>query len=132
MFSCKDIDLDAHWTDIRKRAECIVSKEPAMAILLNETVLDRASFPESLTFRITRKLVNHGASVDVLHNVESDPASHKSRTTVAVNDRDPACPDVLTPLLYFKGFQSLVCYRVSHYLWHVGTGVRAIPPKPYF
>jgi serine O-acetyltransferase len=24
---------------------------------------------------------------------------------------------VLTPLLYFKGFQALVCYRVAHYLW---------------
>jgi serine O-acetyltransferase len=26
----------------------------------------------------------------------------------------------LTPLLYFKGFQSLVCYRVAHYLWNAG------------
>ena len=127
MVSYNDMDLDAHWADIRKRAEYIVSKEPAMEILLNETVLERSSFAESLTFRITRKLVNHGASIDVLHNVfleafDSDPAilTQVARDMIAVNDRDPACPDVLTPLLYFKGFQSLVCYRISHYLWHAG------------
>jgi serine O-acetyltransferase len=39
---------------------------------------------------------------------------------IAVNDRDPACPDVLTPLLFFKGFQALVCYRVAHHLWKMG------------
>ncbi|MGB0743029.1 MAG: serine O-acetyltransferase, partial [Opitutales bacterium] len=39
---------------------------------------------------------------------------------IAANERDPACPDILTPLLYFKGFQALVCYRISNYLWLVG------------
>lgn len=127
MVSTKDIDLDAHWADIRNRAKSIVSKEPAMAILLNETVLDRRSFAECLTYRITRKLDNHGASVEVLHNIfleafEKDPVilQRIANDMIAVNDRDPACPDVLTPLLYFKGFQSLVCYRVSHYLWNAG------------
>jgi serine O-acetyltransferase len=37
---------------------------------------------------------------------------------IAVYERDPACPDALTPLLYFKGFQALVCYRVAHHLWN--------------
>ena len=45
---------------------------------------------------------------------------HIACDMIAVNERDPACPDILTPLLYFKGLQALVCYRVSHYLWHVG------------
>ena len=43
-----------------------------------------------------------------------------ARDMIAVKERDPACPDVLTPLLYFKGLQSLVCYRVAHYLWNQG------------
>lgn len=121
------IDLDAHWAEIRQRATEIVAREPAMEILLKETVLDRTSFAESLTYRITRKLVNHGASVDVLHATFLEAFSGDPKILqqiacdmVAINDRDPACPDVLTPLLYFKGFHALVCYRVSHFLWQAG------------
>ncbi len=123
----KPIDLDAHWAEIRRRAEAIVAREPAMEILLRETVLDRSNFCESLTYRITRKLVNHGASIDVLHQTflgafRNDPniLQQIAHDMIAVNDRDPACPDVLTPLLFFKGFQALVCYRVAHYLWKAG------------
>jgi serine O-acetyltransferase len=46
----------------------------------------------------------------ILTNIASD--------MIAVYERDPACPDALTPLLYFKGFQALVCYRVAHHLWN--------------
>jgi len=121
------IDLDAHWMEIRRLAKAIVVREPALATLLNETVLERANFAESLTYRIARKLENHSASVDVLHETFMlaflhEPAilQHVACDMIAVNERDPACPDVLTPLLYFKGFQALVCYRVAHHLWNDG------------
>lgn len=121
------IDLDAHWSDILKRGEDIIRREPALELLIRETVLDRHTFAECLCYRITRKLENHGASIDVLRKVfleafESDPAilQHIANDMIAVNERDPACPDVLTPLLYFKGFQALVCYRVAHFLWLEG------------
>ena len=120
-------DLEAFWADIRQLAEAIVAREAALESLLNETVFDRASFAECLTYRITRKLDNHGTSLDVLRNVfleafKSDPEimQQVACDMEAVCERDPACPDVLTPLLYFKGFQSLVCYRVSHFLWKSG------------
>ncbi|HAV13342.1 MAG TPA: serine O-acetyltransferase [Opitutae bacterium] len=121
------VDLDAHWNEIRKRANEIVAGEPALQTLLDETVLHRDSFAESLTHRITRKLVNHSTSVGVLHDTFME-AFEKSPNIlqqiacdmIAVNERDPACPNVLTPLLYFKGFQAIVCYRVSHYLWSIG------------
>lgn len=123
----KAIDLEAHWVELRERAENIIGREPVLQILLNETVLDRSSLAESLTYRITRKLVNHGASIDVLHNTfleafEKDPEilQQVACDMIAANERDPACPDILTPLLYYKGFQALVCYRIAHYLWNVG------------
>lgn len=121
------IDLDAHWSKIRQHAHEIIEREPALQTLLNETVLNRQSFAECLTYRLTRKLVNHATSVEVLHGTfmdafSHDPAilQHVACDMIAVNERDPACPDALTPLLYFKGLQSLVCYRVAHYLWHSG------------
>ena len=35
----------------------------------------------------------------------------------AIVDRDPACDKYSTPLLYFKGFQTLQTHRVAHWLW---------------
>lgn len=123
----RPIDLQAHWNEIRLRANQIVTGEPALQFLLSETVLNRNSFAECLTYRLTRKLVNHSASVDVLHQTFMEAFLHRpiilqhiACDMIAVNDRDPACPNILTPLLYFKGFQALVCYRVSHYLWNEG------------
>lgn len=119
------VDLDAHWKEIRQLAHEIVAREPALQTLINETVLDRHSFAECLTYRLTRKLVNHATSVEVLHDTFMEAFQKSSGILqqvacdmIAVNERDPACPDVLTPLLYFKGLQSLVCYRVAHYLWN--------------
>ena len=66
------IDLDAHWSEIRLRAKEIVAREPALGTLLNETVVERDSFAECLTYRLTRKLVNHSASIDVLHETFMD------------------------------------------------------------
>lgn len=121
------IDLDAHWSEIRLRAREIVAREPALETLVKQTVLDRESFAECLTHRLTRKLVNHAASVEVLHATFMDAflhhpviLQHVASDMIAVNERDPACPDVLTPLLYFKGLQALVCYRVGHFLWNEG------------
>ena len=121
------IDIDAYWKEIRLRAEEMTAREPAMSALLEDAILQCSSFEQCLTYRLTRKLINHGASVDALHAVfleafQKDPnILHEVIEDMnAVNDRDPACPDVLTPLLYFKGFQSLVCYRVSHFLWKEG------------
>jgi len=121
------IDLDAHWSEIRHHAHEIVRREPALTTLLNETVLDRESFADCLTHRLTRKLVNHATSIDVLHETFMDAFLHQpvilqhvACDMIAVNERDPACPNVLTPLLYFKGLQALVCYRVAHYLWNQG------------
>ena len=39
---------------------------------------------------------------------------------VAIYERDPACHRLLQPILYFKGYQAVQAYRVSHYLWTHG------------
>lgn len=121
------IDLEEHWNEMRRNANELVAHEPALKTLLDEVVLDRKSFAECLTYRLTRKLVNHAASINLLHDIfmdafSDDPAilQQIACDMNAVNERDPACPDALTPLLYFKGLQSLVCYRIGHHLWQQG------------
>ena len=118
------INLEVHWDEIRGKAVQIVTREPALKPLLDETVLERTSFAECLTYRLARKLVRHAASINVLHDTfmeafSSDPVilQQIAFDMKAVCERDPACPDSLTPLLYFKGFQALICYRISHHLW---------------
>ena len=118
-------DIDRFWDALRHLAAAMLEREPALKTLLHETVIDRTSFAESLTHRLTRKLANHAASIEVLHETflqafNEDPQilEQIAMDMRAVCDRDPACPDTLTPLLFFKGFQSLVCYRVAHFLWN--------------
>jgi serine O-acetyltransferase len=122
-----EIDVNRYWKEIRLRAEEMGARELAMKALLEDAILERNSFAECLTYRLTRKLINHGASVEALHTVfleafDAEPIilQQIAQDMDAVQERDPACPDLLTPLIYFKGFQSLVCYRVGHYLWKQG------------
>ena len=122
-----EIDIYAYWTEIRACAEECKSREPSLTGLLEDGILERSSFEECLTYRMTRKLINHATSLDALHEVfmeafRTDPKilQEIASDMNAVKERDPACPDVLTPLLYFKGFQALVCYRVGHFLWKKG------------
>lgn len=121
------IDLEAHWNEIRLQAGDILAREPALQALINETVLDRQNFAECLTYRLTHKLVKRSASVEVLHDTfigafseKKEILEHVAYDMIAVQERDPACQDVLTPLLYYKGLQGLICYRVAHFLWHKG------------
>ena len=118
------VNIDTYWSKLREQAVAITVREPGLAVLCNETVLERSSFADCIAYRSTRKLANHAASVELLHTTfleafdeEPDILRQIACDMQAVCDRDPACPDVLTPLLYFKGFQALVCYRVAHFLW---------------
>jgi serine O-acetyltransferase len=123
----KHIDLSEHWTELQALAKALSIKEPALMTLLNESVLERASFSECLVHRITRKLVSQSTSIEVLREAfkeafEKDPEILQSiaKDMLAVQERDPACLDILSPLLYFKGFHALICYRLSHQLWKEG------------
>ena len=62
----RNIDLKSHWDELLALANSLKAKEPALSTLLNETILERDSFGECLSYRITRKLVNETASIDVL------------------------------------------------------------------
>ena len=91
------IDLDAHWGEIRYEASQIVAREQALKPLLDETVLDRSSFAECLTYRLARKLVNHSTSVKVLHEVFIETFTHEPMILQhvafdmrAFYERDPA------------------------------------------
>ncbi len=119
---------DPIWKAILKEAAAVALREPALAPLMNDVILSQGSLEAALSERLARKLSNHHAITagyvrDVFLQAFSDnpDIGKEVRADIkAVRERDPACRDYLTPVLYLKGFQSLVCHRVGHHLWTHG------------
>lgn len=115
---------DPVWTMIRREAEEITREEPLMASLVHAGVLYHTSLERSLSFRIAQKLASPEMSQLILREIVDEAYADEpglglaARADIlAVYERDPACHRYLQPLLFFKGFQALQCYRIGHWLW---------------
>lgn len=118
------LTADPSWAQLRRCARKVASEEPGLAPLLDDFILAHQTFAGALAARLATKLACHSRHGSHLHEVfleafTSDPAIlHKVRQDLnAVVERDPACDTILTPFLWFKGFQAITCHRVSHWLW---------------
>jgi serine O-acetyltransferase len=116
--------LDPVWTTIRHEANEIALNEPLMASLVHAGILHHGSLERALSYRIAQKLASPDMSELILRE-NVDEALQADRRLgaaaradiLAVYERDPACHRYLQPLLFFKGFQALQCYRIGHWLW---------------
>ncbi len=116
--------LDPVWSTIRREAEQIARDEPLMASLVHGGVLHHGSLEGALSYRIAQKLASPEMSdlilreiADEAYEAEPDLGISARADILAVFERDPACHRYLQPVLFFKGFQALQCYRVGHWLW---------------
>jgi len=116
--------LDPVWSTIRSEAEHVARDEPLMASLVHTGVLHHTSLEGALSYRIAQKLCSPEMSDLILREIVEEAYQHDpslglaARADIlAVFDRDPACHRYLQPVLFFKGFQALQCYRVGHWLW---------------
>ncbi|GKY88745.1 serine O-acetyltransferase [Sinisalibacter aestuarii] len=123
----KPIVIDPVWDRITAEAEVAVGREPLMGGLIHSCVLHHSSLEKALSYRISAKLASNEMSMLVLREVAdeayaSDPtlAEAARADLMAVLERDPATHRLLQPILYFKGFQAMQAYRVSHWLWKRG------------
>lgn len=115
---------DPLWETLYAEAEAVAVSEPALTSLLRQVILSRESLEEALSVRLSRKLAYHATPEGYLKEVFLEAFAHhpelgqRVRNDItAVRERDPACRNYLAPVLYFKGFQALTCYRVMHHLW---------------
>ncbi len=116
--------LDLLWATLRLEGLEAAERDGLMAQSIGHALLSHASLAEALAHRLANKLADAdlsaaaltGLIVDVL---AADPATLHAAASdlMAVRERDPACPDLVTPFLYFKGYQALQAFRVSHALW---------------
>jgi serine O-acetyltransferase len=98
-----------------------------MGGLIHSGVLHHPTFERALAYRISLKLNSGEMSEQILREIADeayldDPTIIEAARAdlMAVYERDPACHRYLQPLLYFKGFHALLCYRVAHWLWREG------------
>lgn len=116
--------VQAVWAMIRQDAAAVAVREPVLSRLIDEQVLRHDCFAESLIAVLTRRLAVPALDAWVLADVIRDALDTDVSVVTAaaidlqaIRDRDPACPDHLTPVLYFKGYQALQAHRIAHLLW---------------
>jgi len=118
---------DRIWEHLRHEARAISEREPVLGALVNDRILLRSDFWDSLATVLSHKLTEEAIPASTLHKVflpilrERAVSQASRRDLSAVVERDPAANRTLVvPFLHFKGFQSLQAYRVAHVLWTSG------------
>ncbi len=120
--STTPIVLDQLWQRLRSEAgDC---HDPIMAAVLELNLRVHRGFAPALAALLGRKLADSALPARALTELvaeaylaEAELVAAAAADLVAIKERDPACPDLITPFLFFKGFQSLQAYRVAHWLW---------------
>ncbi|WP_112323308.1 serine O-acetyltransferase [Oceanibium sediminis] len=117
-------EVDPIWSRIRTEAEEITRREPLMASLVHSGVLYHKTLQSVLSYRLAQKLASEEMSelilreiMDEAYVVEPSLVGAARADMLAVFERDPACHRLIQPLLFFKGYQALQAYRLSHYLY---------------
>jgi serine O-acetyltransferase len=115
------------WRTVREEAVAAVEHDRIMAEAIRDTVLQHSNFADALAHRLARKLSDYAISIETLEGIICEALSSNAgiedaalADLTAVRDRDPACPDLLTPFLFFKGYQAIQAYRFGHWLWQRG------------
>ncbi|MEM9222179.1 MAG: serine O-acetyltransferase [Pseudomonadota bacterium] len=118
---------DPVWLRICEEAEAIARREPTLAGLVHETVLDQESLELGLAERVASRLSYTSFPAAHIRNAFRDALAEDPGLAdifrvdmVAVFDRDPACERLIEPLLYFKGYHAIAAQRVAHSLWNRG------------
>ena len=116
--------VDAVWATIRREGVETAERDALMAQPITTALLHHGTFADGLAARLGRKLGDSDLGVGALTALIGDvlaaePAIVQAAAADlgAVRDRDPACPDLVTPFLFFKGYLAVQAHRVAHFLW---------------
>jgi serine O-acetyltransferase len=119
--------VDPVWTKIKEAAQAAAAAEPVLAGTLHATILSQSRFEGALSYHLARLAGTTEVPAALIRQIfdeafNADPGIGLAARAdlMAVADRDPACTSLLDPLLWFKGYQALQTYRVSHWLWKQG------------
>jgi len=113
------------WEAMRNEAREKAQHEPILGSYFHATILNHKNFQSALSFRIASRIDTPMLPTmmvrDVIEEALTDSPSILTAAEIdilATYTRDPACDDVSTPFLFFKGFHALQAHRVANWLWH--------------
>ncbi|MEP4891200.1 MAG: serine O-acetyltransferase [Aliiglaciecola sp.] len=116
--------IDNFWKRLKSEAEELVESEPLLASYVHACILAHHNFETSLSFILSNKIQDEVMPalairevLDQAYLLKPEIVESAIEDIEAVLTRDPAVDKILTVLLYFKGFQAIQGYRLSHYLW---------------
>jgi serine O-acetyltransferase len=115
--------VDPVWHRIREEAARAVQSEPLLGGVIHSSILHHTTIEKALAYRFSLKLASAEMSEQILREIAdeayaSDPWLGEAARAdlMATFERDPACNRFMKPLMYFKGYQALQAYRISHWL----------------
>ncbi len=127
-----DLNPPPVWAALRNEAAHAAQAEPDLASLLNAVVLKHDRLSGALSYQLARKLGDQELRamgvreiIEEAYATEPEIVAQAEADLRAVFERDPACKGYVQPFLFFKGFQALQTYRISHWLWRHGRDTLA-------
>jgi serine O-acetyltransferase len=116
--------VDPIWSTLRKQAEDLATREPALASFVHATILNHARLEDALSYHLAKKVGGDDVSPMLAREIfdqalKADPeiGAATRADLSAVFERDPACHSYVEAFLFYKGFHALQCYRIGHWLW---------------
>lgn len=120
-------NADPVWSKIKTEAQEAIVNEPLLGGYIHSSILHHDTMECALAYRIALKLASGEMGEQPIREIaenayNADPSLARAARTdlAAVYDRDPACQRFLEPLLFFKGYQAVQSYRITHWLWREG------------
>jgi serine O-acetyltransferase len=117
-------DAAALWSEIRGLAAQEAEREPLLRGCLGRRVLAFETLAHAIAYAIACSLESDDLGREELYELAShilamnpeivEASASDIRAYVA---RDPACENVLAPLLHYTAFLAIQCHRVAHALW---------------
>jgi serine O-acetyltransferase len=120
----KPAQVDPIWSALRKQAEELAGREPALASFVHATILNHARLEDALSYHLAKKVGGDDVSPMLAREIFDQAMASDGEIGAAVRadlsavfERDPACHSYVEAFLYYKGFHALECYRIAHWLW---------------
>jgi serine O-acetyltransferase len=121
------------WRTLQSQAHSLSAASPCLAQTLKEMISDRTSFGDALSHVLVRALLTAvAAPMELKPTFDEVLARNGEIVAAAAVDLvrlaaiNPACPNELTGLLSFRGYQAIQLYRINHALWLEGQAELAV------
>ena len=114
--------IDKIWEKINFESIEIRKKEPILNCFIDKKISNHNSLKECISYLVADNLKCSFIELREIKKItdfalDSDKKiiSSTVEDILANFDRDPACTRHINPILYYKGFQALQCYRVANF-----------------